>query len=171
MIMSQFKQATIFAGLLATTITLNAFAFDLQQVQNGEQPYQRVFDSLDKNGNHRLNWSELSADAGIKQSSFNAFDHDQDGSLNYQEFAEMKTHISQSAIQTMVNDSWITAKAKAMLLEEASLKAFKISVETHHGMVLLSGFVSDPALKSRAAAVVVSIDGVKSVKNAIEVKA
>lgn len=171
MLMSKLQQASIFAGLLATTITLNAFAFDLEQVQNGDKPYQTEFNTLDKNANQMLNWLELKADASVKEKDFKAFDHDHDGSLSYQEFADLKIQTSQKALKTAVSDSWITTKAKAMLLEEESLKSFKISVETHHGEVLLSGFVSDPTLKSKAEAVVAAIDGVKSVKNAIEVKA
>jgi len=47
----------------------------------------------------------------------------------------------------------------------------KISVETHKGQVLLSGFVSDASLKAQAEELVSGVEGVKSVKNAIVVKA
>jgi hyperosmotically inducible protein len=43
-------------------------------------------------------------------------------------------------------------------------------VETHKGEVLISGFVSEAALKSKAEQLVASVEGVKSVKNAIVVK-
>lgn len=169
MLMSQLKQASIFAGLLATTITLNAYAFEVEQVQHGEQPYYKAFTALDKNANQTLSWSEAKADDSIKSRDFKHYDQDYDGSLTYDEYATMKTKLSQAAIKTTVADSWITTKAKAKLIEETSLKAFKISVETHQGEVLLSGFVSDPSLKAKAESVVSQIDGVKSVKNAIEI--
>lgn len=170
MLMSKFQQAAIFGGLLATTITINAFAFELDQVQNGDKPFLNEFNTLDKNANQSLNWTEVQLDKGVKQQDFKAFDRDKDGSLNYDEYAELKTQTGQKAFKSVMSDSWITTKVKARLLEEESLKSFKISVETHKGEVLLSGFVSDASLKSKAEQLVASVEGVKTVKNAIVVK-
>jgi hyperosmotically inducible protein len=170
MSITTLKQAAIFGGLLATTITLNAFAFDLDEVQNGDKPYLQQFNSLDKNANDVLNWSEAKADKGVKEKDFKAYDTDQDGTLTYDEYAELKTKTGQKAIKVAMSDSWITTKVKARLLEEEALKSLKISVETHRGQVLLSGFVSDSTLKSKAEELVSSVEGVKSVKNAIVVK-
>lgn len=170
MSMSKFKQTTIFGALLATTITLNAFAFDLQEVESGDKPFLKEFNSLDKNANQTLNWTEVEVDKGVKQQDFKAYDHDSDGSLSYEEYAELKTKTGQKAFKTAMSDSWITTKVKARLLEEESLKSFKISVETHKGEVLLSGFVADASLKSKAEQLVSAVEGVKSVKNAIVVK-
>jgi hyperosmotically inducible protein len=164
------KQAAIFGGLLAATITLNAFAFDLNEVQNGDKPYLDQFNSLDKNANEILTWSEAQADKGVKQKDFKAFDGDKDGTLTYEEYADLKNKTGQKAIKVAMSDSWITTKVKARLLEEEALKSLKISVETHKGEVLLSGFVSDSTLKSKAEELVTSVEGVKSVKNAIVVK-
>ena len=50
MTMTRLKQAAIFGGLLITTITLNAFAFDLEEVQNGDKPFLSEFNTIDKNG-------------------------------------------------------------------------------------------------------------------------
>lgn len=168
--MNKFQQASIFAGLLAATITLNAFAFELEQVQNGDKPFQSEFNTLDKNGSESLSWAELKADQRSKEADFKTFDQNHNGLLSYEEFAEMRNQTGQKAIKTAMSDSWITTKAKAMLLEEASLRAFKISVETHKGEVILSGFVDDAQLKAKAETIVAAIDGVRSVKNAIEVK-
>lgn len=170
MLMTKFQQAVVFGGLLATTITLNAFAFDLKEVQNGDKPYLEEFNSLDKNANQSLSWSEAQADKGLKQQDFKTFDADQDGSLNYDEYAELKTKSGQKVLKAAMSDSWITTKVKARLLEEEALKSLKISVETHQGQVLISGFVSDPSLKAKAEELVASVEGVKSVKNAIVVK-
>lgn len=170
MSISKYTQATIFGGLLAATITLNAFAFDLQEVQNGEKPYLEQFNALDKNTNQTLTWSEVQQDKAVKQRDFKAYDHDKDGSLTYEEYAELKTQTSQKAIKGAMSDSWITTKVKARLLEEESLKSLKISVETHKGEVLISGFVSEASLKSKAEELVAGVEGVKSVKNAIVVK-
>lgn len=170
MSISKYTQATIFGGLLAATITLNAFAFDLQEVQNGEKPYLEQFNALDKNTNQTLTWSEVQQDKAVKQRDFKTYDHDKDGSLTYEEYAELKTQTSQKAIKGAMSDSWITTKVKARLLEEEAFKSFKISVETHKGEVLISGFVSEASLKSKAEELVAGVEGVKSVKNAIVVK-
>ncbi len=123
-----------------------------------------------KNANHTLNWTEAKADKVLKKQDFKAFDHDKDGTLTYDEYAELKTQTGQKAFKTTMSDSWITTKVKARLLEEESLKSFKISVETHKGEVLLSGFVADNTLKDKAEQLVATVAGVKSVKNAIVVK-
>ncbi len=170
MTMTTLKQAAIFGGLLITTITLNAFAFDLEEVQNGDKPFLSEFNTLDKNSNKTLNWSEAKSDKGLKQQDFKAFDHDKDGSLSYEEYAELKTQTGQKAFKTTMSDSWITTKVKARLMEEESLKSLKISVETHQGEVLISGFVADSDLKNKAEQLVATVAGVKSVKNAIVVK-
>jgi hyperosmotically inducible protein len=64
----------------------------------------------------------------------------------------------------------ITTKAKAKILETKGLKSLQISVETHQGEVLLSGFVDSAEAKAKAEEVVSQIEGVKSVKNSLEVK-
>lgn len=169
MSMSKYNQAVIFGGLLTATITLNAYAFDLEEVQHGDKPYAEEFSALDKDTSNTLTWSEAKPE-GVKHKDFKAYDHDKDGTLSYEEYAELKTETSQKAVKVAMSDSWITTKVKARLLEEESLKSLKISVETHKGEVLLSGFVGDSALKTKAEELVAHVEGVKSVKNAIVVK-
>lgn len=69
-----------------------------------------------------------------------------------------------------VDDSAITAKVKAAILEDPALKVFQISVETFKGVVQLSGFVNSPEVRSRAAVVASRVSGVQSVKNNLLVK-
>jgi len=69
-----------------------------------------------------------------------------------------------------VDDSVITTKVKASILEEPTLKVAEINVETFKGVVQLSGFVSSPAAVSKAAEVARGVRGVKSVKNDIRLK-
>lgn len=69
-----------------------------------------------------------------------------------------------------VDDSTITAKVKAAVLDEPSLKVFQIGVETYKGVVQLSGFVDSEASVKRAGEVAGKIEGVKSVKNNLAVK-
>ena len=69
-----------------------------------------------------------------------------------------------------VDDSAITAKVKARLVEDPRTSGMAISVDTHRGTVQLSGFVSDPDEKKAATEVAHSVNGVKEVRNDIQVK-
>jgi osmotically-inducible protein OsmY len=69
-----------------------------------------------------------------------------------------------------VEDSVITTKVKAAVLNDPSLKSTEINVETYKGIVQLSGFVRSSADISRAVEVARGIRGVTSVKNVMIVK-
>lgn len=69
-----------------------------------------------------------------------------------------------------IDDSVITAKVKAAIIEDSTLKATEINVETFKGVVQLSGFVSSQADINKAIQVARGVKGVKSVKNAMTVK-
>jgi hypothetical protein len=69
-----------------------------------------------------------------------------------------------------VDDTAITAKVKAAVFEESSLKSAEINVETFKGTVQLSGFVSSAANISKAVELARGVPGVKSVKNDMRVK-
>jgi len=64
-----------------------------------------------------------------------------------------------------IDDAVITAKVKAAILEEPSLKSAEINVETSKGRVQLTGFVSSRASINKAVKVAKGVKGVKSVKN------
>jgi hyperosmotically inducible protein len=69
-----------------------------------------------------------------------------------------------------VDDTVITTKVKAAILNEPSLKSAEINVETFKGVVQLSGFVSSQAAESKAIEVARTVGGVKSVKNDMRLK-
>ncbi len=69
-----------------------------------------------------------------------------------------------------VDDSVITSKIKAQLLNEPGLSSADINVETFKGIVQLSGFASSKADINRAVEIARSVNGVKSVKNAMRLK-
>jgi len=64
-----------------------------------------------------------------------------------------------------VDDTVITTKVKAAILNDPSLKVFQINVETFKGVVQLSGFVSSQAEINKAAHVARGVGGVTSVRN------
>ncbi|MDB5745168.1 MAG: transporter [Massilia sp.] len=69
-----------------------------------------------------------------------------------------------------VDDVAITAKVKAAFVNDPTVKATEINVETFKGDVQLSGFVAQPGDAQRAVEVARSVKGVVSVKNDIRVK-
>ena len=70
----------------------------------------------------------------------------------------------------IVDDSVITTKVKAAILEEPTLKSLQISVETFKGVVQLSGFVDSTQSVKKAGEVAGKVAGVVSVKNDLTVK-
>jgi hyperosmotically inducible periplasmic protein len=70
----------------------------------------------------------------------------------------------------VIDDSILTAKVKAKLIESDKTKAHQINVETKLGVVHLSGFVDTANAKAAASEIALSVSGVKDVKNEISVK-
>jgi len=70
----------------------------------------------------------------------------------------------------MIDNSAITAKVKAALVDDPSVSAMQIKVNTFKGVVQLSGFVDTAQQKERAQKIAEGIDGVKEVKNDLVVK-
>ena len=81
--------------------------------------------------------------------------------------ASTKTH---EGTGQYVDDTVITTKVKAAILEEPGLKSSEINVETFKGVVQLSGFVNSSADISTATKVAHAVAGVTSVKNDMHVK-
>ena len=69
-----------------------------------------------------------------------------------------------------IDDSAITTKVKAAILNEPGLKVSEINVETFKGVVQLSGFVSSREDIKSAIRVASAVDGVKSAKNDMQLK-
>ena len=69
-----------------------------------------------------------------------------------------------------VDDSVITTKVKAKILEEPGLKSAEINVETFKGVVQLSGFVNSRDQKHRAGDLAKKVEGIRDVENNITVK-
>lgn len=77
---------------------------------------------------------------------------------------------TQESMGQYMDGSAITAKVKAAILEDPTLKVFDISVETFKDVVQLSGFVNSAEIRSRAAVVASRVSGVRSVTNDLIVK-
>jgi osmotically-inducible protein OsmY len=69
-----------------------------------------------------------------------------------------------------VDDTAITAKVKAAILGEPTLKSAEINVETFKGIVQLSGFVRSQDNINTAMVTAKNVYGVTSVKNDMRLK-
>jgi len=79
------------------------------------------------------------------------------------------TPTQQSAGQA-VDDGVVTAKVKAALVADPVTKAHQINVETFKGTVQLSGFVETDEARTRALQLTRDVEGVRKVKDAMEVR-
>ncbi|HMB75515.1 MAG TPA: BON domain-containing protein [Kiloniellaceae bacterium] len=69
-----------------------------------------------------------------------------------------------------IDSSLITAKVKAALVDDPTVNALDVEVETYKDRVLLSGFVDSEAARSQAMIVASGVEGVREVENNIEIK-
>lgn len=69
-----------------------------------------------------------------------------------------------------IDDSVITTKVKAGILNEPMLKVFQINVESFRGVVQLSGFVDSTKASDKAVEIALSVKGVQSVNNKLDLK-
>ena len=73
--------------------------------------------------------------------------------------------------KTPINDTWVTAKTKIALAADGRVKGRQIEVETMQGVVTLRGKVDSDAAKQAADDIAKGLDGVKTVKNELQVVA
>lgn len=77
---------------------------------------------------------------------------------------------TQSSTGDYLDDSVITSKVKAKLLEDKEVSGLAVNVETFKGVVQLSGFVKSEAERQKAVQLARSVGGVKDIKNDIQLK-
>src|ERR1044071_6403548 len=77
---------------------------------------------------------------------------------------------TQKTAGEQIDDSVITAKVKAALVDNDSTKARQIDVETFRGTVQLNGFVDSADAKAAATRVARSVNGVQKVDNNLSVQ-
>ena len=155
----------VFGVILSTQV----FAVTIDEMRGEQAPYAQAFKALDSDGNGKLSKKEATKDKDIKN-AFSKADKNHNGSLDQDEFAAYKSKVDGAENKQAAADSAITAKIKSKYLVEKNLSSFKISVETKDNTVILSGFVDSAEQKARAEKIATSVDGVKSVKNALVVK-
>ena len=75
-----------------------------------------------------------------------------------------------TSMGTKLDDTVMTGKVKAALMDASNVKSGQINVETKSGVVQLSGFVDSAAMKDKAGTVAAGVSGVKEVENVLVVR-
>ena len=83
---------------------------------------------------------------------------------------KMALKAADTTVGTKVDDSIVTTRVKAALLNDASIKSLDIAVVTRQGEVQLSGFVDNQAQIDKALQIAKATQDVKSVGNEMLVK-
>lgn len=84
--------------------------------------------------------------------------------------AQASAESAGNKVGNFMDDSTITAKVKAALLDNESIKSTDISVKTDKKVVTLSGFVQSQAQAEAAVAAAKTVEGVVSVSDKLHVR-
>jgi hyperosmotically inducible protein len=84
---------------------------------------------------------------------------------------ENKAKETTQEVKGATNDSWLTSKTKIALFADDRIKGRDVRVETQNGEVFLRGKVDSEEAKTAADQVAKNVEGVKSVKNDLQVVA
>ena len=68
------------------------------------------------------------------------------------------------------DDSMLTASVESKLMADAATKGYQINVGTQKGVVQLTGFVDSTTMKNRAGEIARAVEGVKEVRNDLEIR-
>jgi hyperosmotically inducible protein len=83
--------------------------------------------------------------------------------------AALSVVLTTAVAKADTTDSWITTKAKISLLTSDGFSVSGVNVDTVNGNVTIHGKVTTAADKTKAEQTVRQVDGVKSVKNLLQV--
>jgi hyperosmotically inducible protein len=82
----------------------------------------------------------------------------------------LEVRATDRAAGVVVDDAMLTGKVEAALVADKRTSAMRVDIETHDGEVQLSGFAKSQAEKDAAVTVAKSVEGVRIVKNDIDVR-
>jgi hyperosmotically inducible protein len=165
---THFKFTLLTMALTIASFSSQAFAEDSLNDAN-QNAYTTSFKALDIDNSNSLTKAELKGEKTF-HGHFSAADTNSNGSLDQDEYTNYKSKVEQKNVKRVASDSYITSKVKGNLLKDEGLKSLNVSVKTHQGIVLLSGFVETEDQIQQAEKVAAGTEGVKSVKNSLVLK-
>ena len=132
-------------------------------------PGMPSFKKADSNGDAAVSLEEFVAQGGHVQ-AFREGDSNADERLGSDEYIKASANNDRIKAGKFADDAWITAKVKALLLKQDGMTGLEVNVETHKGMVQLAGWVGSAEQIARAEKVALSVEGVKTVRNDLQIK-
>jgi hyperosmotically inducible protein len=75
-----------------------------------------------------------------------------------------------TSMGTKLDDTMLTGKVKAALMDDSEVKSGQINVESRGGTVQLAGFVTGEKMRKRALEVASKVEGAKKVDDALYIK-
>ncbi len=159
---------TSIAALALSVVSLQVVAVGSEDTIN-QKPLSAEFKKLDINSDNQLTQDEVLKDKDVGE-SFALADINKDDILTADEYANFKSSVQQKRVAAYLDDATVTAKVKAELIKDAGLDGINISVETHKGQVILSGFVNTGEQLLRAVHIASGVSGVQAVKNALVIR-
>jgi len=157
-------QQALTAALIAA-LGVPGVVFSASQGEAGDPR----FNKLDTDRDGYLSREEAGKVRGFDK-SFSEADDNRDGKLDAAEFVKAQAIHERMTAGRYIDDSVITAKVKAALLKDPNVSGIAVSVETHKGTVVLSGFVDSDSQLRRAQEIAAGVQGVVNVKNGLVVK-
>jgi hyperosmotically inducible periplasmic protein len=152
----------------ASAATLGAISLGhgAEGARTAENP---LFQKLDVNRDGYVSREEARKLKNFDQ-AFTEADENRDGKLDPDEFVRAQSIYERQRAAQYLEDSFVTARIKAALFKDPHVSGLDVKVETHHGLVLLSGFVNDEKQARRAAEIASSVRGVTAIKSSLVVK-
>ncbi len=131
----------------------------------GENP----FSAMDTNHNGCISLQEWERSHADRKAFYQA-DGKHTGCLDQTAYLKAVALSTGHATGRYLSDAWITAKVKAALVKDEKLKGLDVNVNTHKGVVQLSGWADNPELAHRAVRIATTVEGVKGVQDDLNTK-
>ncbi|MBU1394636.1 MAG: BON domain-containing protein [Gammaproteobacteria bacterium] len=132
-------------------------------------PTMPWFKTYDSNVDGKISLEEFQAQGGPVK-AFHDADINRDLLLDTDELANASVRNERVLPGKYIEDAWITTKVKAVLLKNDIMKGLGVNVETSQGTVQLSGWVDTPDQIARAEKIALGVEGVKAVRNDLQIK-
>ena len=133
------------------------------------QPSAPGFAAYDSDKDGAVSHAEFLAQGGHAQ-AFREGDANRDDRLSSDEFIKANAYNDRLKTGKVIDDAWISAKVKALLLKDEQVRGLDVKVQTHKGNVLLSGWVDDAGQIAQAEKIARGVEGVRMVANDLRIK-